>query len=87
MGAEHGPEQLLHALYLPRRIDLLDLVAELAQQLGGIVHRPRRQRVHHCVGNRRQGGGGDPQPGRLSRAAACANGSCGGGAQLASPTS
>ena len=86
MGAEHRPEQLPHTLHLPWRIDLLDLVAELAQQLGGIVDGFRRRRVHHRVGHRRQGGGGDPQRPGLARGGARER-LGGGGAQVASPAS
>ncbi len=72
---------------LPGRIDLLHLVPKLAQQLGRVGDRPRADRVDHGVGDGRQRRGGDPQPAGAGCAALCANGSAGGGAQVASPGS
>ena len=63
MVAEDGAEGLFDPLALPRRVDLLDIVPERAQQLGGVAHRPRAHRIHLCLGNRGHRRGGDPQPG------------------------
>ena len=50
---EDGAEELAAGrLELPRRIDLLDLVPERAQQLGGVVDGRRADRVDDRVGDR-----------------------------------
>ncbi len=68
-------EQLRQALDLPRRIDLLDLVAELAQQSRGVRNGRRGLRVDDGVRHRRQRRRRDPQPAGRRAAAAAANGS------------
>ena len=68
-GCENtAPNSSPQPVRLPRRIDLLDLVPERAQQLGRVGDGLRAHRVDDRVGDGRQRRGGDPQPaGRAPR--------------------
>ncbi len=87
MGREDRAEQLLHTIDPPRRIDLLDLVTERAQQLGRVGDRLRAERIDDGLGDRRQCVVAAIRSLPGGRLALSAKGSGGGGAQLASPIS
>ena len=83
---EKTAPKIAEVLVLPRRIDLLDLVAERAQQRGGLARRRGRTRGRRPPRGPGTGGRGDPHF-TAGGGRSAANGSLGVGAQLASPGS
>jgi hypothetical protein len=68
---QHGEDrEQVVLLACPRRLDLLDLVAQSCQELGGVARRALADRVHLRV-DRRARGQRDPQPSGVARQGLC----------------